>query len=180
MMFVAVVTFVIGIWTGYRLAMQRKLRYIRHQGGLPRGTQAMIMRCWLAVALLSVSSLALAQVPTEYDLQIYDSSAPPAPVGPTYTFGAAAVDCTVPDPGPTTVTPVNPTTMVWEQPAVSAPGFVCAMNVRAHLDTLPGGVGYHGRLTARNAEGEATSLASMPPFDEMRPPAAPMGLRPLP
>lgn len=128
----------------------------------------------LAVALLAALAAAVSAqtAPIDsYENRHYAAGA--AAPTQTYTFPATATVCNQADPG-SGVT-VNPTRLIWDDPA--NPGRVCIHQFAAGstLFSLPIG-NYEGTLIAVN-QGGASGESPRAPFSRLGPPSVPSGVR---
>lgn len=121
----------------------------------------------LLLAFLALPSLAFAQT---YELKIYVAGAS----APQQSYALGSVQCGQ-TPPPLTASNVNPTAVVWTDPA--SPTLVCRWAEAAGGPILSRPVGsYEGTLTATNEAGSSPESARAPFFVKASP-AAPTGLR---
>jgi hypothetical protein len=123
------------------------------------------------LGLLVLSVPVSAQTVESYQIKYYNVGAP-APLQQGDVFLAPAAVCN--QTPPATINTVNPTRVIWDDPANVGKVCVYAVPTGGTLPSLPVGT-YEGTLTAFNSIGQAESARA--PFSRLSGPAAPTGLR---
>ena len=129
-----------------------------------------LRRFVLGILLLLPAPLS-AQTISDYTVRYYLTGAA-APLQ-TQAFTASSVTCNLPPPPPTSV--INPTRLLWDDPANA--GQVCQYvpGTGDVLLSFPAGA-YEGTLAASNAGGVSGESARAP-FSRVNPPLVPVGFR---
>lgn len=127
-----------------------------------------ILIALLAVVLFPL--LSFAQTAENFQVKYFNAGAP-QPLQQSDTFPATAVTCN--QAPPTTVNTINPTRLVWSDPANAGRVCIYVTPATSSLQSFPFG-SYEGVLVAINASGSSPD-SNRAPFSRLAAPSAPTG-----